>query len=168
MSGAEVALLMGSKSDLPKLEDTISTFEEFGVGLTVRIMSAHRTPAEVAEFAGNAEESGYRVILCAAGGAAHLAGVVAAHSTLPVIGIPIAGGALQGMDALLSTVQMPGGIPVASVALGGGGPKNAALFAIEILALNDPALARKLKEFRAAQRARVAAADDELQRQTGN
>ena len=164
MSGTEVALLMGSKSDLPKLDDTIRTFKEFGVGLTVRIMSAHRTPDKVAEFAGTAESNGCRVILCAAGGAAHLAGVVAAHTTLPVIGIPIEGGAFQGMDALLSTVQMPGGIPVASVALGGGGPKNAALFAIEILALNNPALARKLKDFRTAQSARVAAADEELQR----
>ena len=160
---AKVALLMGSKSDLPKLESGLSVFKEFGVDVDVRVMSAHRTPALVTDFASNAISNGYKVMICAAGCAAHLAGVVAGHTTLPVVGIPVAGGALNGMDALLATVQMPGGIPVASVAVGGGGPKNAALFAIQILALNDADLATKLVENRANQAAKVSAADAELQ-----
>jgi 5-(carboxyamino)imidazole ribonucleotide mutase len=165
MKSVRLALLVGSKSDLPKVEGAIKTCRDFGVPLTVRVMSAHRTPAQVAEFAGTAAANGYLVLLCAAGGAAHLAGVVAAHTTLPVIGIPVPGGALQGVDALLATVQMPAGIPVACVALGGGGPENAALFALAILALNDPALAAKLREFRAGLQAKVAAADAEVQRE---
>lgn len=160
---AKVALLMGSKNDLPKLESGLSVFKEFGVDIDVRVMSAHRTPGVVTEFASNAIANGYQVFICAAGCAAHLAGVVAGHTTLPVIGIPVAGGALNGMDALLATVQMPGGIPVASVAVGGGGPKNAALFAIQILALSDADLAQKLVENRESQAAKVSAADAELQ-----
>jgi 5-(carboxyamino)imidazole ribonucleotide mutase len=165
MAGARVALLMGSKSDLPKIEETLQTFREFGVDCTVRVLSAHRTPEAVREFATAAEANGYRVILCAAGGAAHLAGVVASHTTLPVLGIPVPGTALQGLDALLATVQMPAGIPVACFAVGGGGPRNAALFALQVLALGDPALAAKLKTFRAQQTAKVLAADAELQRE---
>jgi 5-(carboxyamino)imidazole ribonucleotide mutase len=161
----KVALLMGSKSDLPKIEAAITVLKDFGVDATIRVMSAHRTPEVVADFAANAAENGFKVIICAAGGAAHLAGVVAAHTALPVLGIPVAGGALQGMDALLATVQMPGGIPVASFAVGGGGPKNAALFAVQILALSNPDMATKLDEFRAAQKVKVAAADKELQQE---
>ncbi len=163
MSSGKVALLMGSKSDLPKLEPTISVLKEFGIDFEAHVMSAHRTPGVVCDFASNAITNGFKVIICAAGSAAHLAGVVAGHTTLPVIGIPIAGGALQGMDALLATVQMPGGIPVASVAVGGGGPKNAALFAIQVLATSEPELAEKLVEFRTAQSEKVRAADEELQ-----
>ncbi len=161
----KVALLMGSKSDLPKLEAAITVLKDFGVDATIRVMSAHRTPEVVADFAGNAAANGFKAIICAAGCAAHLAGVVAAHTALPVLGIPIAGGPLQGMDALLATVQMPGGIPVATFAVGGGGAKNAALFAVQILALSDPGMATKLDEFRAAQKVKVAAADKELQQE---
>jgi 5-(carboxyamino)imidazole ribonucleotide mutase len=165
MSSAKVALLMGSKSDLPKLQNTVDTFKDFGVEAEVRVMSAHRTPDVVAEFASSAAERGIKIIICAAGGAAHLGGVVAAHTNLPVIGIPVPGGPLQGLDALLATVQMPGGIPVASVAVGMGGAKNAALFAIQILALSDAGLAGKLKDFRVAQAEQVQAADNEVQQE---
>jgi 5-(carboxyamino)imidazole ribonucleotide mutase len=165
MATAKVALLMGSKSDLPKVEEALQTFREFGVDCAVRVLSAHRTPEAVREFATAAETNGIRVILCAAGGAAHLAGVVASHTTLPVLGIPVPGVALQGLDALLATVQMPAGIPVACFAVGGGGPRNAALFALQTLALGDPALAAKLKTFRAQQTAKVLAADAELQQE---
>ena len=159
----EIALLMGSKSDLPKLQDTIQVFKDFGIDFTVRVMSAHRTPEVVVDFTVNAESNGIKVIICAAGSAAHLAGVVAGHTTLPVLGIPVQGGALNGMDALLATVQMPGGIPVASVAVGGGGPKNAGLFAVQILALSNPELAQKLKDSRKMQSDKVMHADEELQ-----
>ena len=160
---AQVALLMGSKNDYPKIEKTVTTLKEFGVDVDVRVMSAHRTPAAVCELAANAIDNGLKVSICAAGGAAHLAGGVAGHTTLPVIGIPVPGGPLNGMDALLATVQMPGGIPVASVACGLGGAVNAALFAIQILALSDAGLAKKLLEHRVAQGAAVEAADAELQ-----
>ena len=162
---ARVALLMGSKNDFAKLETTVNTLKEFGVEVDVRVMSAHRTPDVVCDYASNAIENGIKVFICAAGCAAHLAGVVAGHTTLPVIGIPVQGGPLQGLDALYATVQMPGGIPVASVAVGGGGPKNAALFAIQILALSDADLAQKLVESRKAQAVKVKAADAELQQE---
>ncbi len=168
MSDGKVALLMGSKSDWPKVESAVKIFKDFGVEHTVRVMSAHRTPDVVAEFASNAAANGYKAIICAAGAAAHLAGVVAAHTQLPVLGIPVGGGSLQGMDALLATVQMPGGIPVATFAVGSGGPKNAALFAIAMMALSDDELAGKLAEFRAAQKVKVKAADDELQQELQN
>ena len=159
---AKVAILMGSKSDLPKLQPTIDTLKEFAVPFTVRVMSAHRTPATVAEFAGKAASQGIRVLIAAAGGAAHLAGTVAAHTTLPVIGIPVEGGTFNGLDALLSTVQMPGGIAVATVGTGSGGAQNAALLAVQILALNDPKLTRRLELFRKSQREKVAKADAEV------
>ncbi len=162
MKNAKVALLMGSKNDLPKLQPAIDTLAQFGVPLTVRVMSAHRTPATVAEFATNARAAGLRVMIAAAGGAAHLAGVVAAHTTLPVIGIPVEGGALNGLDALLSTVQMPGGIAVATVGIGSGGAMNAGLLAVQILALSDPELAVKFDKFRADQREKVAKADSDV------
>ena len=164
---AKVALLMGSKNDLVKLQPAIDTLRDFGVPCEVRVMSAHRTPATVAEFASTAADRGCRVLLAAAGGAAHLAGVVAAHSLLPVIGIPVEGGALNGLDALLSTVQMPGGIAVATVGVGSGGAMNAALLAVQILALEDAELRQRLQAFRQAQRDKVAKADAELQEQTG-
>jgi phosphoribosylaminoimidazole carboxylase PurE protein len=136
-----VGVLMGSDSDWPLLEDTAKTLKDFGVAFEVRVLSAHRTPERAAEYAQTAGERGLKVLIAAAGGAAHLAGVIAAHTVLPVIGIPVKGGALDGLDALLSTVQMPAGIPVATVALGRAGAVNAALLAVQILALNDATLA---------------------------
>jgi len=162
-----VALFMGSKNDLPKLQNTISTLKEFGIPFSAHVMSAHRTPERVAKFASSAADNGYKVLLAAAGNAAHLAGVIAAHSVLPVIGIPVEGGALNGLDALLATVQMPGGIPVATVAIGSGGAKNAALLAIQILALSDAGIKQKMLDFRAKQALAVEAADRELQQELG-
>lgn len=158
-----VAVIMGSKSDLPILEGAFKVFESFGVDFTARVLSAHRTPVEAAEFAANAEKEGIKVIICAAGMAAHLGGVVAAHTTLPVIGIPVASEPFNGLDALFSFIQMPPGIPVAAVTAGKAGGKNSALYAISILALSDASLAQKLKEFRAEQSAQVLKADAELQ-----
>ena len=159
----KVAVLMGSKSDLPKLEDCITTLKSLQLETEVRVMSAHRTPEIVGAFANQAEANGFGVIIAAAGGAAHLAGVVAAHTLLPVIGIPIENGAFKGLDALLSTVQMPGGIAVATVGVGNGGAMNAALLAAEMLALSDPALRERLSADRAARKAKVIQADQELQ-----
>lgn len=158
-----VALLMGSDSDFPRLEPVLSTLRSFGEEAEVRVLSAHRTPAEACEFASTARSRGLQVLICAAGGAAHLAGVVSAHSTLPVIGIPLDNPPLGGMDALLATVQMPGGVPVVSVAVGGGGPQNAALTALRILGLQDAELARKLDDFREDQRRKVLQKDAALQ-----
>ncbi|NOY81124.1 MAG: 5-(carboxyamino)imidazole ribonucleotide mutase [Kiritimatiellaeota bacterium] len=159
----DVAVVMGSKSDLPRIESTLDILREFDVPFSVRVMSAHRTPKLVAEYAETADKAGVKVIIAAAGAAAHLAGVVAAHTRLPVIGLPLKGGALDGLDALLSTVQMPGGVPVATLGLGSGGAKNAALLAIRILALGQPQLARRLEQFHRDQAAAVAAADEEVQ-----
>ena len=158
-----VAVLMGSKSDLPVVEGAFKVFDEFGIPYEAHAMSAHRTPVEAMEFAANAEKNGFKVVICAAGMAAHLGGVVAAHTTLPVIGIPIASEPFNGLDALFSIVQMPPGIPVAAVTAGKAGGKNAALYAVSILALGDSALAEKLKEFRRKQTAQVLKADAELQ-----
>lgn len=141
-----VAIIMGSDSDLPIVNQAIETLNEFGVPTEVKIMSAHRTPDDVSAFAKTARENDFGVIIAAAGKAAHLAGVIAAYTTLPVIGIPIKSSALDGLDALLSTVQMPGGIPVATVAIDGA--KNAALLAIEMLAIENVELAEKLAEHR--------------------
>ncbi len=162
---AQIAIIMGSKSDLISLKGAFETLNSFGVDFTVRVMSAHRTPDAAAEFAKNAERDGFKVIICAAGMAAHLAGVIAAHTTLPVIGIPMACEPFNGLDALLAMVQMPPGIPVATVTAGKAGAKNSALLAVSILALGDPALAAKLKEFRAAQSRKVEEADASLQKE---
>lgn len=143
----QVAIIMGSDSDLPVLEPAIKTLAEFGVETEVVVASAHRTPDRVHDFAAGAAARGIKVIIAAAGGAAHLPGVVAAYTTLPVIGVPVAGGALSGFDALLSIVQMPSGIPVATMAVNGA--KNAALYAVAVLALSDAALAAKLADYRA-------------------
>ena len=140
-----VAVIMGSDSDLPVVKKAIDTLEQYGVGVEAHVYSAHRCPAETAEFARRARENGIGVIIAAAGKAAHLAGAIAANTTLPVIGIPIKS-SLDGIDALLSTVQMPSGIPVATVAIDGAA--NAALLSIQILALSDETLARKLEEAR--------------------
>ena len=145
----KVAILMGSDSDLPVLKPAVKTLHQLGIPFTVRVMSAHRTPVEAAEFAKSAREEGYGVIIAAAGKAAHLAGSLAAQTTLPVIGIPVKSSTLDGLDALLSTVQMPGGIPVATVAIDGA--QNAALLAAEMLALSDDNLAKKLDDMRVSQ-----------------
>ncbi len=163
MTSKKVAVLMGSKSDLPKLQGCLDCLANLEISHELRIMSAHRTPEIVAEFAGTAAAKGFGVIIAAAGGAAHLAGVVAAHSLLPVIGIPVENGAFKGLDALLSTVQMPGGIAVACVGVGGGGATNAALLAAQILALSDSELAQRLAEERRQRRAQVIEDDRELQ-----
>lgn len=162
---AQVAIIMGSKSDLPVLKGAFQVFEDFGIEYTARVMSAHRTPVAAGEFAENAAAAGIKVIICAAGMAAHLAGVIAAHTTLPVIGIPVASEPFNGLDSLLSTVQMPPGIPVATVTAGKAGGKNAALYAVSILALNCPELAGKLQQFRKDQTAQVEQADAELQQE---
>lgn len=145
----KVAILMGSDSDLPVLKPAVKTLHQLGIPFSIRVMSAHRTPLEAAEFAKSAREEGYGVIIAAAGKAAHLAGSLAAQTTLPVIGIPVKSSTLDGLDALLSTVQMPGGIPVATVAIDGA--QNAALLAAEMLALSDDTLAKKLDDMRVEQ-----------------
>ena len=142
----KVAVLMGSPNDQPKMAAATATLQEFGVDAEERVMSAHRTPATVAEFARTARENGYAAIVCGAGMAAHLAGAVAANTTLPVVGVPLSGGALNGVDALYATVQMPRGIPVATVAIDGA--MNAALLVIQMLAITDAELAKKLDERR--------------------
>ena len=159
----KVGLVMGSTSDLPVVEKAIAVLQEYGVPMEVRVLSAHRCPEEAREFAASARSSGFSVLIAAAGMAAHLAGALAANTTLPVIGIPCAGAKLDGMDALLSTVQMPSGIPVATVAVDGA--KNAALLAIQILAVTDEALAKKLDDARAEGTAAVLKADAELREQ---
>ncbi|MEG3595796.1 MAG: 5-(carboxyamino)imidazole ribonucleotide mutase [Actinomycetota bacterium] len=142
----KVAILMGSPRDEDKMAGASEMLERFDVPHEVHVMSAHRTPEQVAELASNARDNGYGVIICGAGMAAHLAGVVSAHTTLPVIGVPLSGGVSGGMDALLSTVQMPRGIPVATVAVDGSA--NAAVLAVEMLSLNNPDLTERLKTFR--------------------
>ena len=160
-----VAILMGSKSDLETVRGAFDVLDDFGIPFTARILSAHRTPEEAAAFAAGAQAAGVKVIVCAAGMAAHLGGVVAAHTTLPVIGIPMVSEPFKAVDSLLSTVQMPPGIPVAAVSSGKAGAKNAALFAVAILALTDPALADRLRTFREKQKQQVLAADAELQQE---
>ena len=144
----KIAVIMGSDSDLPVVEKGINMLAEFGVPYTVHVLSAHRTPNEAHDLAANARENGYGALICAAGMAAHLAGAIAANTTLPVIGIPVKSSNLDGLDALLSTVQMPTGIPVSTVAINGAA--NAALIAIQILAVEDKALAGKLDAHRKA------------------
>ena len=158
-----VGIVMGSKSDLPLLEGAFKVLDEFGVPYTALVMSAHRTPAKAMEFASTAEANGLKVIICAAGMAAHLAGVMAAHTVLPVLGIPVASEPFNGLDALLATVQMPPGIPVGTVTVGKSGAKNAALLAVSILSLSDADLRTRLHNFRKAQTAQVEAADADLQ-----
>lgn len=158
-----VGILMGSDSDWPKIRKAREALEEFGVPSEARVMSAHRTPHAVADYAGSAAGRGIRVLIAAAGGSAHLAGVVAAHTTLPVIGIPVPTEELGGLDSLLSTVQMPGDVPVVSVAVGMGGPRNAGLFAVQILALSDAGLADRLRAFKRDLAEKIAAKDAAFQ-----
>jgi len=151
----KVGILMGSDSDLPVVQKAIDTLKQFGVPVEVHVYSAHRTPAEAKEFAQNARTNGIGAIIAAAGMAAHLAGAIAANTTLPVIGIPVKSSNLDGIDALLSTVQMPSGIPVATVAINGA--VNAALLSIQMLAIEDETLARKLQDKRRADAEKVLA-----------
>jgi 5-(carboxyamino)imidazole ribonucleotide mutase len=150
-----VGVIMGSKSDWDTLRHADATLTELGVPHECRIVSAHRTPKEMAEYAEGAEGRGLRVIIAGAGGAAHLPGMVAAHTTLPVLGVPVESHALKGMDSLLSIVQMPGGVPVGTLAIGKAGAINAALLAVAILATTDAALRERLRTFREEQTARV-------------
>ena len=145
-SGIRVGIIMGSKSDWPTMKEAALLLEEFGVRYEARVVSAHRTPDDMAEYGKTAHERGIQVIIAGAGGAAHLPGMVAAHSPLPVIGVPIRSSALNGLDSLLSIVQMPGGVPVATVAIGGG--KNAGLLAVQILALGDQGLAERIVDYK--------------------
>lgn len=156
----KVGIVMGSDSDLPVIEKAVATLKEFGIPYEVHIYSAHRTPAEARDFSMNARKNGFGAIIAAAGMAAHLAGAIAANTTLPVIGIPCKSAALDGIDALLSTVQMPSGIPVATVAINGG--VNAALLCAQILAVEDGDLAARLDAKRAADAAKVLAKDSDI------
>lgn len=157
----KVAVIMGSDSDLPVVMPAIQELKRFGIETEVRVMSAHRTPELAAQFSSKARENGFGVIIAAAGKAAHLAGVLAAHTTLPVIGIPVKSSTLDGLDALLATVQMPSGIPVATVAIDGA--KNAALLAVQMLALSDEALSDKLMEMKMKMNDEVIEKDKKLQ-----
>lgn len=162
-----VAVVMGSDSDWPVMQESVKLLRRLDVPCQARVISAHRTPETAAGFAKKAERSGVKVIIAAAGGAAHLAGVMASWTTLPVIGVPLQGWALDGLDALLATVQMPGGIPVAAMAIGKAGARNAALFAAAILGLNDRKLAARVKALREESKAAVAARDRAIRSEAG-
>lgn len=151
----KVAIIMGSDSDWPTMKLAAQALSDFGVAYEAKVVSAHRTPDLMFEFAETAASKGFQVIIAGAGGAAHLPGMVAAKTTLPVLGVPVASKHLQGQDSLLSIVQMPKGVPVATFAIGEAGAANAGLFAVSILATSDEVLAKKLKDFRAAQTAKV-------------
>ncbi|MDD6278941.1 MAG: 5-(carboxyamino)imidazole ribonucleotide mutase [Oscillospiraceae bacterium] len=157
----KVAVIMGSDSDFPTVKSALTELKKYGVGFECRVMSAHRTPSDAAEFADNAKANGFGAIICAAGMAAHLAGVIAGHTTLPVIGIPMKSAALEGMDALLATVMMPPGVPVATVGINGA--KNAAILAVQMLAISDDELAAKLSAEKKAMAEGVRAKDTALQ-----
>lgn len=159
----KVAVIMGSDSDFPVVKSALTELKKYGVEFECRVMSAHRTPAEAAEFAENAKNSGFGVIICAAGMAAHLAGVVAGHTTLPVVAIPMKSKALEGMDALLASVMMPPGVPVATVGIDGA--KNAAVLAVQMLAISDEALAAKLADEKQKMAEGVREKDKALQEQ---
>lgn len=160
-----VAILMGSDSDLPVMQSTLEVLDKFGIRKEVRIMSAHRTPDRTHAYVKDADSRGCSVFIAAAGLAAHLAGTIAGLTLKPVIGVPMDAGSLQGMDALLSTVQMPGGVPVACVAIGKAGAKNAGYLAAQIIALQDSAVAEKLRQERIETANTIAIKDDELQKQ---
>lgn len=162
MAEIKVGIVMGSDSDWPLVKKACETLDKFGVAYETRVISAHRTPEVAIEYSSSAEGRGLKVIIAAAGGAAHLAGVLAAATVLPVIGIPVAGGALNGLDALYATVQMPSGVPVATVAVGSAGPTNAALLAVQILGTSDSELRERFREHKAALKAKVAAANDRI------
>ena len=159
----KVAIVMGSKSDYPVVEKAEAMLREFGVEYETRIISAHRTPKQAEEFAANAEANGFGTIIAAAGKAAHLAGVLAATTPLPVIGLPMKSSTMDGLDSLLSVVQMPKGVPVATVAINGA--ENAAILAVQILAAGEPALRQKIKDFKKIQEEEIIALDREFQNQ---
>lgn len=152
---AKISIIMGSKSDLKTVNEAVKVLKEFKADFEVRVLSAHRTPYELAEYVGEASGAGTKVFIAAAGGSAALAGVIASHTILPVIGIPIESSNLKGLDSLLSTVQMPGGIPVASMAIGAAGAKNAALFALQILGISDAKIKAKLVNYKKKIRAKI-------------
>ncbi|HUU14056.1 MAG TPA: 5-(carboxyamino)imidazole ribonucleotide mutase [Terriglobia bacterium] len=160
-----VGIVMGSDTDLPVMTETAQMLKKFGVPFEVEITSAHRSPARTSEYARTAIERGLKVLIVGAGGAAHLAGVIAAETTLPVIGVPMATTTLGGLDSLLSTVQMPGGVPVACTAIGKPGAINAAIFAAEIIATSDPALAAKLREYKEQLARSVAEKSEKVKRE---
>jgi 5-(carboxyamino)imidazole ribonucleotide mutase len=162
-----VGIVMGSDSDWPKIKAVAAALDQFDVPYEARVMSAHRTPGVVEEYAKSAIPRGLKVVIAAAGGAAHLAGVVASHTTLPVIGIPVPTGLAGGLDSLLSIVQMPGDVPVATVGAGMGGPRNAGLLAVQILALSDDRLRAALVEFKRTLVEKVAAKNEALQGKMG-
>jgi len=155
MTNPKIGILMGSKSDADIMGEAARILEEFGVPHEMKVLSAHRTPQETSEYAQSAESRGIQALIAGAGYAAHLAGALAAQSTLPIIGVPLDASSLQGLDSLLSTVQMPKGIPVACMGIGKAGAINAALFAVQILARSDPDLAQKLKEYREKMRQEI-------------
>ncbi len=155
MSTPKIGILMGSKSDADLMGEAARILEEFGVPHEMKVLSAHRTPQETSEYAQSAESRGIQALIAGAGYAAHLAGALAAHCTLPIIGVPLDASSLKGLDSLLSTVQMPKGIPVACMGIGKAGAINAALFAVQILARSDPGLAQKLKEYREKMRQEI-------------
>ena len=155
MSKIDVAILMGSKTDADVMREAANLLTEFGISNEMKVLSAHRTPKETSEFAENFSKNGGKIFICGAGVSAALAGVVSAHTTLPVIGVPVDGSPLNGMDALLSTVQMPPGVPVACVAIGKAGAKNAAILAVRILSLSDASLEKKLDKFREDNRKKI-------------
>ena len=160
----QVAIVMGSDSDWPTLKSGTELLDSFGVRYEVRVISAHRTPDEASDYAKKAERRGIKVIIAAAGGAAHLGGVLAAHTTLPVLGVPVKGGALNGVDALLAMVQMPAGIPVPTLTLGSAGPINAAIFAVQILALGSKSLTKKMKKYKRSLKTKVTRGDRAVQK----
>ncbi len=155
MTNPKIGILMGSKSDADIMGEASRILEEFGVPHETKVLSAHRTPQETSEYAQSAESRGIQALIAGAGYAAHLAGALAAQSTLPIIGVPLDASSLQGLDSLLSTVQMPKGIPVACMGIGKAGAINAALFAVQILSRSDPALAQQLKEYREKMRQEI-------------
>lgn len=161
-SNVQVAIIMGSDSDLPVVEASFAVLDDFGVNYTKNVMSAHRTPHDVMKLIKDSEDNGCQVFIAAAGMAAHLAGTVAAHSSKPVIGIPIESGGMGGIDALLSTAMMPPGVPVATVAVGKSGAKNSAILAVQILATSDEDLSAKLREFKENMRKEVLEKDQKL------
>jgi len=162
MATPVVAILMGSDSDLPVMAGCAKVLEQYGIPYDIRVLSAHRSPEEARHFSREAEANGFRLIVCGAGGAAHLAGAVAAHSTLPVIGVPLASSPLSGFDALLSTVQMPPGVPVATVAIGKPGATNAGVLAAQMIALADESVAARLVQYKKKLEEKVEAAARKL------
>ena len=168
MASPVVAILMGSDSDLPTVREACTVLQTFGVPFEVRVLSAHRSPEDLVAYVKQADQAGVQVFIAAAGGAAHLAGAVAAHTIRPVVGIPMQTSPLSGLDSLLATVQMPGGVPVATMAIGPAGARNAGLFAVQVLALADAVLAERLQRYRAGTVDQVRQKDQRVQQEMSN